>query len=270
MELRAITWNLFHGRDWPPEPELQVARWRFSGRPIRGASYVQVNRDLFDQFAAMIVAAEWEVGLFQEFPPAWRDPLARACGAEAHRVLTGRNLLLALTSRLGRWRPDLMGASAGGSNTTLVRPAAGPIAARDRFTVCRRPERRVVALTRLESGICVANLHVSTAVPSAERDLIAAAERATEFAGGDPLIFGGDYNVRPQQSEIFELLAERFGLAPPTAPDRLSHLLVRGLEVVEHPAAWPPEARDVEDRETALKLRLADHNPVQARFARVR
>jgi hypothetical protein len=39
--------------------------------------------------------------------------------------------------------------------------------------------------------------------------------------------------------------------------------------VVEHPAAWPPEARDVVDPKTGLKIRLADHNPVVGTFATV-
>jgi endonuclease/exonuclease/phosphatase (EEP) superfamily protein YafD len=124
----------------------------------------------------------------------------------------------------------------------------------------------VMALTRLESGVSLANFHVSTKPSSAEAELITAAERAVGFAGGGPLVFGGDFNVRPAESGVFERLKQRFGLAPPTAPDRLSHLLVRGLEVEEHPAAWPPEARDIADPETGLKIRLSDHNPVVAGF----
>jgi hypothetical protein len=38
------------------------------------------------------------------------------------------------------------------------------------------------------------------------------------------------------------------------------------MEVVEHPAAWPPDARDVVDPETGLKIRLSDHNPVIGKF----
>jgi hypothetical protein len=37
--------------------------------------------------------------------------------------------------------------------------------------------------------------------------------------------------------------------------------------VIDPPKAWPPEARDVVDPETGLKIRLSDHNPVIARFA---
>jgi endonuclease/exonuclease/phosphatase family metal-dependent hydrolase len=268
VQLRAFTWNVFHGRDWPPEPELQVRAHKGNWRrgPITGREYEQANWDLFDRFAEMIDGVPWDVAFFQEFPPSWKRRMARACRADAHRALSGRNWLQPLTSLIGRWRPDLLGAWEGGSNTTLVRPDAGPIAARRRIVLTRRPELRVMALTRLESGLCLANLHVSTRPASAEQELLSAADRASELAGTDPLVFGGDFNVRPRESRVFDQLAHRFGLAPPTAPDRLSHLLVRGLDVVEHPAAWPPESRDVIDPDTGLKIRLADHNPVQSRL----
>jgi hypothetical protein len=266
-----MTWNLFHGRDWPPEPELQVRahKGNFRRGPRLGKDYEQVNWDLFDEFAALIDGVDWDVALFQEFPPSWKGRLADACSAEAHRALSGRNWLQPFTSLIGRWRPDLLGAWEGGSDTTLVRGAAGGIAERRRVVLTRRPELRVMALTRLGSGLCVANVHVSTKPSSAERELLEGAEVATAFAGSDPLILGGDFNVRPKASAVFDQLEERFGLAPRTAPDRLSHLLVRGLEVVEHPTAWPPEARDMVDPATGLKIRLSDHNPVIGKFASV-
>jgi len=266
-----MTWNLFHGRDWPPEPELQVRAHKGSFRrgPRRGERYEQVNRDLFDQFAGLIASVAWDVALFQEFPPSWRDRMAAACNADAHRALSGRNWLQPITSLIGRWRPDLLGAWEGGSDTTLVRRAHAGITDRRREILTWRPELRVMALTRLSTGVCVANLHLSTDPSRAERELLDAAERAIGFAGAGPLIFGGDFNVRPKASEVFDELGRRFGLAPPTAPDRLSHLLVRGLEVVEHPAALPPEARDVTDPETHLQIRLSDHHPVIGKFATV-
>ena len=266
-----MTWNLFHGRDWPPEPELQVRahKGNFRRGPRLGRDYEQVNWNLFDEFASLISGVDWDVALFQEFPPSWKAKLATACGAESHRALSGRNWLQPLTSLIGRCRPDLLGAWEGGSDTTLVRPGAAGIAERRRVVLTWRPELRVMALTRLGSGPCVANLHVSTKPSSAERELLDGARKATEFAGSEPLIFGGDFNVRPKASGVFEQLEDRFGLASPTAPDRLSHLLVRGLEVVEHPAALPPEARDRVDPETGLKIRLSDHNPVIGKFETV-
>lgn len=266
-----MTWNLFHGRDWPPEPDLQVrarkGNWRRG--PRLGKNYEQANWNLFDDFAALIAGVDWDIATFQEFPPGWRGRLADACGAEAHRALSGRNWLLPITSLIGRWRPDLIGAWEGGSNTTLVRPGAGRIAERVRVILTRTPELRVMALTRLSSGLCVANLHVSTKWASAESELIAAAHRASEFAGTAPLLFAGDFNVRPRDSDVYDELRSRFGLAPPTAPNRLSHLLAHGLEIVEHPKAWPPEARDITDPATGLRIRLSDHNPVIGRFAGV-
>ena len=266
-----MTWNLFHGRDWPPEPALQVrARKGNCHRgPRLGERYAQVNRDLLDEFAEMIDGVGWDVGLFQEFPPRWTRPLAEVSGAEAQRALSGRNWLQPLTSLIGRWRPDLLGSWEGGSNTTLVRPSAGRIAERRRVVLTRRPELRVMALTRLDSGISVANLHVSTTPASAERELLDAARRATEFCGNGPLLFGGDFNVRPKASGVFADLQERFGLAPPTASDVIDHLLVRGLEVLEHPAALPPEARDRVDPATGLRIRLSDHDPVIGKFGTV-
>jgi endonuclease/exonuclease/phosphatase family metal-dependent hydrolase len=263
-----MTWNVFHGRDWPPEPKLQVRahKGNFRRGPRLGDRYEQTNWDLFEHFATLISGIDWDVALFQEFPPAWKRRMAAACGAEAHRAFSGRNWLQPLTSLIGRWRPDLLGAWEGGSDTTLVRPGAGPIAERHRVVLTRRPETRVMALTRMESGLCVANLHVSTKPASAELELLDAAERATDFAGSKPLIFGGDFNVRPRASGVFDQLEQRYGLAPRTATDRLSHLLARGLEVIEHPAALPPEARDVADPATGKLIRLADHNPVVGRF----
>jgi endonuclease/exonuclease/phosphatase (EEP) superfamily protein YafD len=267
-----MTWNVFHGRDWPPEPELQIRahKGNFRRGPRLGAEYEQTNWDLFELFADFIGEIDWDVAIFQEFPPAWKRRMASACGAEAHRAYSGRNWLQPLTSLIGRWRPDLLGAWEGGSNTTLVRPGAGPIAERRREVLTRRPETRVMALTRMESGLCVGNLHVSTSPPSAERELLDAAERAIAFAGSGPVILGGDFNVRPKASGVFDQLEERFGLAPRTGPDRLSHLLARGLEVVEPPAALQPVARDVLDPRTDLKIRLADHNPVIGKFSDLR
>ena len=48
-----------------------------------------------------------------------------------------------------------------------------------------------------------------------------AAERAVDWAGDMPLLFGGDFNLRPRENPgAFERLRERFGLREPTAPAR--------------------------------------------------
>jgi endonuclease/exonuclease/phosphatase family metal-dependent hydrolase len=96
-------------------------------------------------------------------------------------------------------------------------------------------------------------------------DVLRAARAAAEWAGGSPLIFGGDLNLRPaEEPEIFARLEQEFGLAAPTGPRAIDHLLCRGLEVREPPTAWPPERRELPLDGRAL--RLSDHAPVEARF----
>lgn len=284
MQVRAISWNLFHGRDFPPDPALLTWRSRLLRIGERNATHVQVNRELMVEFADLLAAAEWDVALLQECPPRFAAPLARACGAEAHRVLTSRNSLSPLRQLAARLNPDLIASGEGGANLTLVRGAfrcdlstygvdkshrkrRTAVTERRDLVIHGGPlERRAMAFTRT-AGVCVANLHASAHRPDlAAADVLRAASAATEWAGEAPLLFGGDLNLRPDQSPaVFEELRERFGLAPPTAPNAIDHLLARNLEIVERPRRWPPEAREV--RSDGLALRLSDHAPVEAMFA---
>jgi Endonuclease/Exonuclease/phosphatase family len=270
VEFTAIAWNLFHGRDFPPDPELRSWRSRLLRIDERNETHVQVNRDLTTEFATLLAATAWDVALLQESPPRFAEPLARACSAEWQRALTSRNSLGPLRGLLARQNPDLMASGEGGSNLTLVRVPGrlGGIAERRELSIHDGPpERRSMALTRTASGVCVANLHATNDQPNlAIEDVLRAARAATEFAGTAPLIFGGDLNLRPaEQPVVFERLREDFGLAAPTGPRAIDHLLTRGLEVVEAPAQWPPERRELPL--DGRVLRLSDHAPVQARFA---
>jgi endonuclease/exonuclease/phosphatase family metal-dependent hydrolase len=271
MRLTALAWNLFHGRDFPPDPALFTWRSRLLRRSERNATHIQVNRDLLDEFAGLLAPAEWDVALLQECPPRFAEPLARACRAEAHTALTSRNSLSALRACLARRNPDLVASAEGGSNLTLVRNdgALGGIAERRELTIHRgRPERRAMAFTRTASGLCVANLHATNDRPDlATEDVLRAAEAASAWAGGSPLLFGGDLNLRPAESpRAFARLRKGFGLlTPPTSPHAIDHLLARGLEVVESPRVWTPELREL--RCEGLALRLSDHAPVEACFA---
>ncbi|MEO8092225.1 MAG: endonuclease/exonuclease/phosphatase family protein [bacterium] len=268
MTVHLLSWNLFHGRDFPPDPKLFTPRSRLLRTTERNATHVQVNRELLDEFAAVLAGARWDIVLLQECPPRFAEPLGRRCEAEVHRALTARNALLPLTSALARHNPDLIASWEGGSNTTLVRRAGstGPIADRRRLTLrpSARPERRTMGFTRLASGLCVANLHASTSDSRAEEEVLAAAARAVEWAGDAPLVLGGDLNVRPCQGEVFVELRERYGFSAPADPDAIDHLLARGLEVVEPARVWPPQARELSEQD--LALRPSDHSPVQASF----
>lgn len=269
MKFTAIAWNLFHGRDFPPDPALFTWRSRLLRVSERDATHIQVNRDLEEEFAALLAGTAWDVALLQECPPRFAAPLAAACRAEHHRVLTSRNSLGALRAAAARLNPDLIASNEGGSNLTLVRGAGGPGAIEERreVTIHRgRPERRALALTRTASGLCLANLHASTNAPSlATEDVLLAAREATAFAGTAPLLFGGDLNLRPRQTpEAFEQLAELHGLRGATGPDAIDHLLARRLDVVSQPSQWPAERREVE--QDGLAIRLSDHAPVEAAF----
>jgi endonuclease/exonuclease/phosphatase family metal-dependent hydrolase len=269
VELTAISWNLFHGRDFPPDPALFTWRSRLLRRAERNATHIQVNRDLLHEFAALLAAAEWDVALLQECPPRWCAPLARACGAASHRVLTSRNSLGALRALAAKLNPDLIASGEGGSNLTLVRaqsPLGGIEERRELAIRTGRPERRAMALTRTASGLCVANLHATNDRPElAAADVLCAAAAATEWAGEAPLLFGGDLNLRPKEDpRLFAELERRFGLSGPTGPQAIDHLLVKGVDTVAPPSQWPAERREL--HEAGLALRLSDHAPVEARL----
>jgi hypothetical protein len=270
MELTAIAWNLFHGRDFPPDPQLRSWRSRLLRLDERNQTHVQVNRDLTAEFATLLAASAWEVALLQECPPRFVVPLAKACGAEAHRALTSRNELGAVRALLARQNPDLMASGEGGCNLTLVRVPGrlGGIAERRELAIHEgAPERRSMAFTRTASGLCLANLHATNDQPAlAGEDVLKAARAATEWAGGAPLIFGGDLNLRPAEDpEVFARLGEDFGLVGTTGPKAIDHLLTREVEVLIPPTPWPPERRELPLDGRAL--RLSDHAPIEARFA---
>jgi endonuclease/exonuclease/phosphatase family metal-dependent hydrolase len=266
--VRALTWNLFHGRDWPPDRGLLTWRSRILRTTEGSAPYAQVNRELLDEFAGVLAALPWDIAFLQEVPPRWLRPLARATGAGGASVLTSRNWLAFARTALARWNPDLIASNEGGSNQLLVRPPWRIEEAR-RVTIARRPERRRMLMARLATGdagteLVVANLHGPTqAAPDA---VLAAADTAVAFAGPLPLIFGGDLNQRPRdEPAAFERLRSLHGLAPATAPDSVDHLLARGLGVVEAPHPLPPDSREVREAD-GRAIRLSDHPAVAGEF----
>ncbi len=270
MEFTAVSWNLFHGRDFPPDPALFTWRSRLLRIDERNATHAQLNRELVEEFGALLAGADWDVALLQECPPRFAAPLARACGAEAHRVLTSRNSFGALRTFLARHNPDLVASGEGGSNLTLVRRAFRIVERREVEIHSGRPERRAMAFTRVALGegtqLCVANLHATNDRPDlATADVLRAAAAAVEWAGGAPLLFGGDLNLRPaEDATAFDRLRSEFDLVGPTAPRAIDHLLSHGLEVVAAAAPWPAERREAPHGD--LRLRLSDHAPVEGRF----
>jgi endonuclease/exonuclease/phosphatase family metal-dependent hydrolase len=166
--VRALTWNLYHGRS-PSRP----------------------GRSLLDEFAAALAGWEWDVALLQEVPPWWPPALAAAAGAEQRSVLTSRNWLPGLRRAISSRNPDILKSNGGGANTILVR---GPILEHRSVRLTWWPERRLAHGVLLPDVGWVVNLHAST--PDGQADTLRALEAAREWAAGAPLLFGGDVNVK--------------------------------------------------------------------------
>jgi endonuclease/exonuclease/phosphatase family metal-dependent hydrolase len=268
--MRVLSWNLYHGRDFPPDEALFTLRSRLLRVTERNETHVQVNRSLSREFTAWLADHAWDVALLQEAPPLWFRALRRRTGAVGARAFTSRNVIPPL-QRLAAWaNPDLIASWEGGSNQLLVRQPGRIVEQRHR-TLTLRPERRTMLWARVElpdgATVCFANLHASAGLPEkATAEVLAAARCALEWSEGDPLVFGGDMNLRPAKDPYaFVELRERFGLGDPTGPDAIDHLLARGLEVVEPPRRLPGEERELPQPD-GRRLRPSDHAPVEAQW----
>jgi endonuclease/exonuclease/phosphatase family metal-dependent hydrolase len=276
VEIRALTWNLYHGRDAPPDPGLHTRLSRLLRRTERGEAHAQVNVDLFDQFAGVLADDDWDLALLQECPPRWAERLAVECRAQPHLVPTARNLpfLGRVQSVVASINPDLIASWEGGSNLTLVRTRrahTNAIVERRSLTLATHPEVRRMAFSRLAAGVCVVNLHASTDRARAAEEVERSARIASRWAGASELVLGGDFNTSPDDSpELFETLEQELGLRGPTGPDAIDHLLLRGGRIVAAPLTWPAARREVPDPTDSggepLPIRLSDHAPVEATF----
>lgn len=253
--LTVLSWNLFHGRDHPPE---------------RSSAHVAVNRVLRDEFAGLLAGEAWDVALLQEAPPHWIRPLATACAASGTSVLTSRNLGTVVRRRLAEWNPDLIASGEGGSNQILVRGGWRIVESR-RLTLTLLPERRRLLWTRLEHAdgraLTVATLHATAHVPdAAARDVERAARAACAWSAELPLVFGGDLNLRmTERPDAFERLARELGLEGARPGRAIDHLLARGVKVVRAAKPLPDDRRDVRQKNGGI-VRLSDHAPVVATY----
>jgi endonuclease/exonuclease/phosphatase family metal-dependent hydrolase len=173
--VRALSWNLFHGRDLPVE--------------------VDYKRSLHAEFAALLARFDWDVALLQEAPPWWAAPLGDAAGAVARVRLTSRNWLPPLQRAVSERNPDLLKAGGGGCNAILVR--GHEVLEHRELRLRQLPEGRWVHGVRLRDAGWVVNVHCQNRPELAARsDTARAAATALGWAAGAPLVFGGDVNLR--------------------------------------------------------------------------
>jgi endonuclease/exonuclease/phosphatase (EEP) superfamily protein YafD len=193
---------------------------------------------LFDDFHAALAAWEWDAALLQEVPPWWPAPLALRLDAEYRQVLTSRNAVLPLRRAIATRWPDAIKSNGGGANAILVR--RDRIAAHRTQRLCRLPERRWAHGVSLGCGIWVANLHATAKHPdAARRDGRLAAASALRWAGGEPVVLGGDFNLRDPAFAGLRAVGGR----------DVDHVFVAGLEPVG-------------SAEVLERGRLSDHPPL--------
>ena len=200
--MRVLSWNLYHGRDFPPDKALFTLRSRVLRVTERNETHVQVNRSLLDEFAGWLAGREWDVALLQEAPPRWFGELERRTGSSGARVLTSRNVLPPLQRLLAEANPDLIASWEGGSNQLLVRAPGRVVEQRepDAHTATRAPADAVGAHSAAGRGDVVLREPARVRGPAPEGDrtrCLAAAAAAVEWSEADPLVFGGDLNLRP-------------------------------------------------------------------------
>ena len=107
--LRALTWNLFHGRDRPPDPGPVHAGARgCCGTPSDNATHLQVNRDLYAEFAGVLargrVGRRPAAGVPAAVGRAARRGDRRRAAPGAHLAQLARRA--ALDARAPQPRPD--------------------------------------------------------------------------------------------------------------------------------------------------------------------
>ena len=224
------------------------------------------------------------MALLQECPPRFCAPLARACGAEAHRALTSRNSLGALRAlaaraqprpdrlRRGRLEPDpgpLFRCALCAQRNHATDGAAGgsPSGASWRSTRAGPSGGRWPSPAP-PSGLCVANLHATN-----DRPELADRGRAARRGGRDRLGGRGAAALRrrPQPAAGREPRGLRRA-ARALRPRRADRPATRsttcwsaGWRRSSRRASWPPERREL--REDGLRPAPLRPRPGRGRFA---
>jgi endonuclease/exonuclease/phosphatase family metal-dependent hydrolase len=233
LPLLVRTWNVFHGRTYPP-----------------------TRRTYLERMIRLVSADGPDIVALQEVPLWALRQLERWSGMTARWAQTMPALLGPLGRLAARLDPTrFRSAATGQANVILVNAhyTVGPhrtlVLNPDlpwRARLLRWEHRRVCQSLEVASppqDLVVGNLH---AAPDREHVRLA----ADFFAGAERCVLCGDFNLR------------RFEVAGFSAPIAgLDQILVRGLDFVQPPLAWVEERRRLGD------VLLSDHAPVEAVIA---
>jgi endonuclease/exonuclease/phosphatase family metal-dependent hydrolase len=259
MQLLVRTWNLFHGRTVPETGATDLERM------VR-----LVCEDGPDAVCLQEVPV-WALGELER----WSG--LQAFGAVAMRAPGGR-----LAPRLTDIHPrGIRSALTGQANALLVGRrlavsshavlALNPLACRrrvgrrERLPLAARlawaRNRRVAQLVRVagrDRSLVLVNTHLTACRDArpADAELLRLATYAEGYARPEePIVLAGDLNLTRTSSRALAEL-ERWGFVG--ASGRIDQIVVRGVELVRAPEAWPPARRRLGAR------LLSDHAPVEA------
>ena len=294
LEVRALTWNLFHGQDGARlGPTLASTVF---GRGVDDGRHVHLNRKWVPEMARVIAARTPTIAALQEVSPLAVAELARLTGMTAAQAtmppLVGSTRL---RGRLAAKNPDLWQTHEGTANVVLAAPPwqivpggvwtvrhnppgfvarharAFGLGAREAVHWLLEPRRLVAVRVRHPSGrtLTVVSLHCHNSLiwDVIAREIRRVLPRILErIPPEEPVLVAGDFNAAgATHPALTAMLAE--GFAEPTLPDLvLDHIFHRNLEVVT-----PPRQLDTALRELPITWRgherrvlLSDHDLVEA------
>jgi endonuclease/exonuclease/phosphatase family metal-dependent hydrolase len=252
------TWNIAHGRDFPPD-----------------AGHAQLRRKLLREMAAVMIEDDPDLVLLQEVPVWAGDVLREHTGMGvtlvptygAHIPFVHVPLPLAVGAAVGKALPDLVRTQVEGQAQALLYGPALLLVSARRVQLNERTrlrgEPRIAQLARLRHRragreFVVANVHADR---GGDEQLEKAGFVLERFARGAPMVLGGDLNAGMGSPGVRSLVAR--GFVEDSGDVGIDHLLVRGFDVEWAATRWPPERRDLR-RNGGRPVRLSDHDPVDA------
>ena len=209
------------------------------------------GRTYLERMVRLVTADRPDLVALQEVP-AWAvSRLSGWSGMTALGAVARPALLGVLGRRMTRLAPDVFRSAFNGQANALLVGRSHAILGDQRVVVLKErgaTERRVCQIVRLQADdriVLAANFHATAHLPD---QALAEIERVAEMvADDDPAVVCGDFNVRRTGLP---------GFSPPI--DGVDQILVRGLDIVRAPFAWPRERRRTDS------CLLSDHAPVEA------